>query len=1145
MALINSDVIPAGVTTPYTIDQSLRFNDDDSAYLSWTPSSAGNRKTWTWSGWVKFGNLSYNGLFQAYSSGSALTILNYTGSGYGYKLQFYDYISGTDYGYTTDAVFRDPSAWYHIVLSVDTTQATASDRIKLYVNGVQQSFPATYGDLPQNRETYINSTSAHYLGKEDGLIGSYLDGYLAEVNFIDGQALDPTYFGKTGDYGEWKPIEYTGTYGTNGFYLPFKQDYQVEGFSTVTWTATNAPHYIGGVGFKPDLVWGKKRSASDNHVLIDSVRGATEEIYPNVTNAEATNSNGVTSFDTDGFTMAIGSGSGSGVWNGNAGSTHVAWCWDMGGSTVTNTNGNVDSQVRANSTYGQSIATYTGQSGLNQVTFGHGLSTSPQVVIIKRRDSTSDWFFSLNSSITGSWIGGRLNTASTFSDSNKVFMGGSVVTIDDINSMAINGATYVAYCFHSVSGYSKIGTYEGTGATGNSITGLGFKPGFLLIKNIDGADSWAMYDIVREPTNPYNLLLQAQSSAAEADYGQITSNSDGFTLNTIVNALNKSANTYIYMAFADTREFAYWLDQSGNNNDWTSNNLTESDISVDSPTNNFATLNSILPSATSTVSLLSEGSLKTTNSSTGSDKNYHLSTMRVDSGKWYMEYYGTSGYTMGGVTYFDASSTENYNGSGGITYFGTQDEDYSYFGATGQIYTNGSGTSYGATYGNGDIIGVALDLDSATNTVTFYKNNTSQGSYTLPSGKSWVFGVGQDLASNYHYLNFGQDSSFAGNKTAQGNTDSNEIGDFYYTPPSGYLALCTANLPDPAVIPSEHFNTVIWTGNNATSRTITTGFQPDLVWSKLRTYGQSHLLHDVVRGFGASKDLASDLTAVEGSTSTNTVADGYVSGTTSTGFTVSAGTDNQDFVNRNNWNYVAWNWKANGSGVSNTDGSITSTVSANQDAGFSIVSFTGNGVFNSSVGHGLTQKPELVILKNRDTATNWPIQTTIIDGSNDYAYLNLTNAKGDAGENGATNSVFYLYGNTEHGGSGYDFIAYCFHSVDGFSKVGSYTGNGSSDGTFVYTGFRPAFIMTKRTSSTSSWRIVDVKRSPYNNSDKTLSADSSSAEADYTDNGWGEFWDITSNGMKARGSDPEFNSSGHTYIYIAFAENPFKYTNAR
>jgi len=219
MALIQSTAIPSGATD-YEIDQSLRFNDDDSAYLSWTPSSAGNRKTWTWSGWVKRGNIGF-GNIQIFGAGTGPNADNQAYIVINEAIEFFEYEPAYNFRKVTTQVFRDASAWYHILVAFDTTDSTADDRIKIYVNGIRvTSFSTSVNPSLNHDSLMINTANGHQLGAF-WTGGANFDGYLAEVNFIDGQAKVASDFGETGDYGEWKPIEYSGTYGTNGFYLNF------------------------------------------------------------------------------------------------------------------------------------------------------------------------------------------------------------------------------------------------------------------------------------------------------------------------------------------------------------------------------------------------------------------------------------------------------------------------------------------------------------------------------------------------------------------------------------------------------------------------------------------------------------------------------------------------------------------------------------------------------------------------------------------------------------------------------------------------------------------------------------------------------------------------------------------------------------
>ena len=577
------------------------------------------------------------------------------------------------------------------------------------------------------------------------------------------------------------------------------------------------------------------------------------------------------------------------------------------------------------------------------------------------------------------------------------------------------------------------------------------------------------------------------------------------------------------------------IDRSGNGNNWAVTNLAYSDQVVDSPTNNFCTWNPLARRHdVTTLPTMAEGNLQVTGASAGGNATYGLGTIGVSSGKWYFEVYCKNDAGTGFIT---GISDDNHLGSG------TNSAMISYR-ENGEAYTNGgSSASYGATYTTGDIIGCAFDVDNKT--VQFFKNGVSQG--TLSSLTINTVSPFQQInTSDVSILNAGQDSSFAGNKTAQGNQDGNEIGDFYYTPPTGFLALCTSNLPDVAVTPSEHFNTVIYSGSGSAQSITGVGFAPDFSWFKSRSNSDYHNVYDSVRG--GIKYLLTDLTEAE-----QTAANGFVS-LDSDGFSLdNAGSGGE--VNGSGKTYVSWNWKANGSGSSNTDGDINSTVSVNTDAGFSIVSWVGNrGLTDPEIGHGLSKAPEMVILKNRDASRDW---TVFVDslGANKNLVLNSTTAtQTGVGRFPAvpTSTTFTTGASDETNATGDNLIAYCFHSVDGYSKVGTYTGNGSQDGPFVYTGFRPAFVMVKSASmgnSETNWVIWDNERNGYNTAGNVqVFGNQSWAEGQRDDNGGAGIsdLDILSNGFKHRDSTWAQNGqSGATFIYIAFAETPFKYSNAR
>lgn len=1112
------------------VQQSLKFNDDESQYLSWTPASAGNRKTFTYSSWVKRGKINADNPHWGMSAG---TLNNSSNARTEMLFNPSDNIvigfnTGSWYESTTDAKFRDASAWYHFVVTVDMTQSTASDRLKFYVNGELQTF-SSYSVPSQNTDLPINHTLLHGIGEYiagESSASYQFDGYLSDINFIDGQALDPTSFGQFTN-GYWEKIDYAGSYGTNGFHLTFQDDVVSEGFNAVTFTAkSSAAESVSGLGFAPDFVWTKARNTTQSHQLFDSVRGDNNILYTNLTNAESAQSAGYFTLENDGFNY------GSSTFSAN---TYVGWAWDAGtGSAASNTDGSITSTVKANPDYGFSVCSWVHSSTTS--TIGHGLTTAPNLIILKSRTTAYNW--DVGSDDIG-W-GNRMNLNSTAAAYSPAFWNSTAPTSSVFTyagSGATNGDNMIAYCFNSVANYSYISSYSGTGATGHKIT-TGFSPALIMLKRHDSgsAEDWLIYDNTRNPANlsGNEYVLRPNTSGAEQAYGSIDFESDGFTLQTVGGALNASGGSYLVMAFADTREAAFWKDVSTNGNHWTPNNLDYRDSLPDSPANNFAVLNALDLASGFT---LSEGNLQIATSTSGARSSF--GNFIPPSGKWYFEANVTvinaiaSWANFGVAPEASLPSTDPQSSSGGISF---QD--------SGRLFVNGSDTDdWIADWAVGDILQCAFDAD--TGKVWLGKNNTYGGSGNPASGSNETGTIsgkikplfGQNSGgtrSTTLVYNFGQDSTFSGTKPMGAYTDDSELGTFQHQPPAGFKSLCTANLPTPTIIDgSEHFNTVLWTGDSVDNRNITgIGFDADFTWFKARSNANSNGLADTVRGNSAPNMLSSN--------STNAEFDwtGIFKGHITDGFTV--GTDSA--INFSGQTYASWNWKAGGTAVSNTDGSVTSQVSANTTAGFSIATFTG-GSAGYTVGHGLSQAPEIVFTFNRtDSGGANYVFTTAVDGTIDYLSLNATTAaSNDPFSMPAFTSTVFSLDNDYGMDTGDNCVAYCFHSVEGFSKVGNFLGNGNADGPFVFTGFRPAAVMVKWSNGSQDWILFDNKRPGFNETDKYLHPSSSAAEGDYDT----LEVDLLSNGFKCRGPYNHINTSGGTYIYLAFAETPFKYANAR
>lgn len=975
---------------PFEPKGSLTFEDGDSPYLTRTPTTAGNLKTWTFSCWIKRGNISeQSNIFNPYYGGDGSN-----------ESQFYFHSDDTlriyDSGALrldakTSALFRDASAWYHIVLRVDTTQATDSDRLRIYVNGEEATIVNGGNGGPtyptQNQTLGWNGTSAHYIGSYRGS-NHYLDGYMAEVYHVDGASHDADTFAESKN-GVWVPKDATGlTFGTNGFYLPF-EDYTPSADITFDedWADTGG-WTSGGQG---------SFTTSSNTLSVSSYGSGSSFKGPNL---KYTFDTQFTDFD---FLMED---------------------WIVGNS--------------GNDLHQSYWYIYDED---DNIISGFGIFDS-------HADSSSNNHLYRYNGSTGTTLAAQTNL--TVSGDWRIQRTGNQLTL------TMNGYTTVT-------------------ETANNT-----KPAAYILINARRFGSYAV------PTQTF---------------GQITMSG---------------------------KERGFDNDQSGQANHFEAHNIQANMPRADIPTNNWCILDpNTGPNYFGTAGTFSNGNLSMVANNSVSSYVGADGTFELTSGKWYWE------------TRIGANGSSFYPGvgirdvfSGSIVHYRTQTQAYINSSPSGQTLS---------TYAAGDIIGIELDLDSATQTLQFYKNGSANGStFSLTSGKTWIPIVGNRYASST-VTNFGQDSSFGRAVTAQGNADQNGLGDFYYSPSSGFLSLCAKNLPEPPISPlngqqpADYFNTVLYTGNGS-SQAITVGFAPDLVFVKNRGAVANGIINDTIRGAGVS--LQTPSTAAE----TGSAGDLFDS-LDSNGFTVNAdfeGVDNPS-TNRSANTYVAWNWLAGGTATSNDDGSITAQVSANTKAGFSICKWTGTGS-NLTVGHGLGVAPKAYIVKRIDGTSSWHMyhdslgagKGIQLSGTGDQitlsTYWNST---------APTDSVFSIGTYSNVNTSSANYIAYVFAEVEGYCKIGSYTGNSSSDGRYLQCGFSPAFILGKSSSSAGdNWFIFDNKRDTENVAGKDLNPDSSAAEAD------NDLVDFTSNGFKWRSSSGLVNDST-TFIYIAFAEMPFKYAQAR
>jgi len=820
MSIIGSNILAGAAgsgVSAYEIEQSLRFNSADSAYLSRTPSSAGNLRTGTISFWIKRSKLQSQPV-----QNTQMSLLGCIGNGpfflrYRYQQDYLEYNQGWAGGtgaFDTLAHYRDVCAWQHVCLVNDFTNATAADKVRLYMNGVRQDLTIT--SALTNADGSWNSTNLHYIG----YLNAYFDGYMAEFHNVDGTALDPTSFGEYDNNGVWRPIAYTGSYGTNGFYLTFDP------------SATN------GIGHD--------HSGNGNN------------------------------FTPSGFTT---SGTGTDV-----------------------------------------------------------MSDTP----------TTNWC-TLNP---------LLNQGGSFSEGNLVFTGVGTSYQGSRGTIAIPSSGKWYWESTATTHTTTVGNW----------TGVGMATAAVSLSSFAGQVAGSVFYGDR---NDSNSLISNGTSVV--DQGTTTNFSQGDILQCAYDA--------------DTGKFWFGLNNS-----------------------------------------------------------------------WWDSSVGTTGNPSAG---------------------------------------------------------------------------TNQ---TLTAAAGEYFPIVQTNRTHVITTNFGQ-------------------RDFAYTPPTGFNALNTANLPAPDIKDGgKYFDTLTWSGTGGSSgatRSLTgLGFSPDLVWGKVRSSsGVGHILMDSVRGVGTGKYLQSNTANAEGTSGPNESLYGYLSSLDSTGFTVTNGTSTFDNWNKSADTYVAWNWLAGGSGSSNTDGSITSTVSANPSAGFSVVAYTGTGA-NATVGHGLGVAPAMMIIKDRDAQTRWIVYHQT-QGNAGYLRLDDTAAfNSDStvfNTTSPSSTVFSVGTSINTNPTGNDVIAYCFAEVEGYSKFGSYTANNTTDNSFVFCGFKPAFLLIKNYTSGGNdsyhWCTYDDTRSEYNATTNVLwpsnagSENSSSYSPKNGPAGNGDI-DFLSNGFKIRSSASAMGGSD-SYVFAAFASHPF------
>jgi len=1368
MSILNDTGIRAGASgagggEAYQVQKSLRLNSDDSDYLRRTPSAVGNRKTWTMSFWIKRSKLADEEMVFSAASSSSNRVHFY------YNSTDVFAVYSPDFYYTFDMVARDPGAWQHHVYICDTTQSTNTDRFKVYINGTL----ATYGAVlhpTQYLDTPVSSSILHQFSGRGYTAADYSNSYLADVHFVDGQALDASSFGELdATAGQWVPKKYThttsawhavndGTTWSDGatsggtLYSGSSWDYVFNGeipsslqttSSAMTYSATGnctltIPTTTGLIE-----VWASGASGSqtgtDSKIVLSDSSEVTVDVYSSapqwfsfgaksnitsITLNQATNGVRLGAIRVDGIILTDDAADNS--FHFKFDPTETGTIYSDGSNVTADSNGVVNSFILDclpvssqfsyySSTYGPDKLFGQEGSGLYNSHTGYYSCTEYKIDLAALKPGVTITSLKLYIRYGYSQHTTFLPWEVSVLDSSKSIIG---------SAQTITSAEFLAWQTIPVSGsprYLKFDNIDDDSLRRCVFAGIEINGEVLIDHTAIGYDSsgnknhWNENNLVADAgtvwsdslaspnysfrannpaTNAFNGLNTygqtppqnaspngrsqgggspavmvftppsaiAYSSEVSIDYecwGPVSIELNGSEVISL-SAPAKTSSGFSVLASGSGTITEIKLTSSGSSGDWLGlyaikvdgvvlidgvgpaglDLLSDSPSTYDDEGNgvgNYCTWN---PLDKSSDQVLFNGALDV--GASADSWKQAKGTIGINSGKYYWEITGISSTRNNAIIGIsdDTESLATYPGGG---------SGYGY-GNGGSTYHAGSSTSAGNAYGDGDVIGFAVDCDGGT--IKYYINNSLQATSNISTTTTWRPAIGvyySDSSIPKYATNFGQRP--------------------FDNLPTGYKALNTFNLDDPTIAdPSKHFDVATDTGANILSAATGLTDGADFVWIKDRANSDDHILFNRINdtGMDGTPHLRSNEGDSEATCGTysapsgNSVAWAWNAGTTNTsvsagslnslhyntsetwsdGLVASAGMGNaeavfdgsEDYVRNTNptstsavtftpgtaltnvttleilcgsnntgsalfelngidkysdyntivgtgnnvpstyvditsllggsttftsmkWGYngstnynLIRNIRVNGKVLADDDVTVTnvpsiaSTVRANTTAGFSIVSYTGNGS-NATIGHGLNTAPEMLIIKRRDNTDAWPVYHGSL-GNTQKIYLNLDYAagSGDWQNTSPTSTVWSTGSGAQTNDNGSTYVCYAFAPVEGYSKFGSYTANSSSDGPFCHCGFRPALVILKCSSGSGHWTIYDNKRNTYNPQEDTLFADTNGVE---NATNYGDI-DLLSNGFKVRAAHGEYiNNASDVWVWCAWAETPSKYSNAR